>query len=93
MPLTMHIFTGSSLDGGMPEHWGTPGGTIKGYTMAQTTVINTMIDLICGGVCERFPGLKFVISRVRDRLGGAVPAAPRPRRLPHAERSPSTTSR
>ena len=21
-----------------------------------------MIDLICGGVCERFPGLKFVIS-------------------------------
>ena len=62
VPLTMHIFTGSSLDGGMPEHWGTPGGTIKGYTMAQTTVINTMIDLICGGVCERFPGLKFVIS-------------------------------
>ena len=62
VPLTMHIFTGSSLDGGMPEHWGTPGGTIKGYTMAHTTVINTMIDLICGGVCERFPGLKFVIS-------------------------------
>ena len=62
VPLTMHIFTGSSLDGGMPEHWGTPGGTIKGYTMAQTTVINTMIDLICGGVCERFPGLEFVIS-------------------------------
>jgi uncharacterized protein len=62
VPLTMHIFTGSSLDGGMPEHWGTPGGTIKGYTMAQTTVINTTIDLICGGVCERFPGLKFVIS-------------------------------
>ena len=62
VPLTMHIFTGSSLDGGMPEHWGTPGGTIKGYTMAQTTVINTMLDLICGGVCERFPGLKFVIS-------------------------------
>jgi len=62
VPLTMHIFTGSSLDGGMPKHWGTPGGTIKGYTMAQATVINTMIDLICGGVCERFPGLKFVIS-------------------------------
>lgn len=62
VPLTMHIFTGSSLDGGLPEHWGTPGGTIKGYTLAHTTVVNTMIDLICGGVCERYPGLRFVIS-------------------------------
>ena len=62
VPLTMHIFTGSSLDGGLPPHWGAPGGTIKGYTLAHATVVNTMIDLICGGVCERFPGLKFVIS-------------------------------
>ena len=36
VPLTMHIFTGTSLDGGMPKHWGTPGGTIKGYTFAHT---------------------------------------------------------
>ncbi len=62
VPLTMHIFTGDSFDGGMPKHWGTPGGTIKGYTMAHTTAVNTMIDLICGGVLERFPRLKFVIS-------------------------------
>ncbi len=62
VPLTMHIFTGETFDGGMPKHWGTPGGTIKGYTMAHTTAVNTMIDLICGGVLERFPRLKFVIS-------------------------------
>ena len=62
VPLTMHIFTGTSLDGGMPRHWGTPGGTIKGYTMAHTTAVNTMIDLICGGVVERYPGLRFVLA-------------------------------
>jgi hypothetical protein len=58
----MHIFTGSSLDGGLPAHWGTHGGTIKGYTLAHRTVVNTMIDLICGGVYERLPRLKFVIA-------------------------------
>ena len=62
VPLTMHIFTGNSMDGGMPAHWGTPGGAIKGYTFAHTTVANTVIDLICGGVVERFPRLKFVVS-------------------------------
>ncbi len=62
VPLTMHIFTGSSLEGGMPEHWGTPAGSLKGYTLAHTTVANTIIDLICGGVVERFPALRFVCA-------------------------------
>ncbi len=62
VPLTMHIFTGETFDGGMPKHWGTPGGTIKGYTLAHTTAVNTMIDIICGGVVERYPRLKLVIS-------------------------------
>ncbi len=62
VPLTMHIFTGQELDGGLPEHWGTPGGSLKGYTMAHTTVVNSMIDLICGGVVERFPKLRFVLA-------------------------------
>lgn len=62
LPLTMHIFVGTSPDGGMPPHWGTPGGTIKGYTLAFTTAVNAMIDIICGGVVERFPNLKFVIA-------------------------------
>jgi predicted TIM-barrel fold metal-dependent hydrolase len=62
LPLTMHIFVGTSWDGGLPPHWGTPAGTIKGYTLAFTTAVNSMIDLICGGVVERFPRLKIVIS-------------------------------
>ena len=62
VPLTMHIFTGQTLDGGLPKHWGTPGGNLKGYTLAHTTAVNSMIDIICGGVVERFPELKFVIS-------------------------------
>lgn len=62
VPLTMHIFTGTSFDCGLPDHWGTPAGTIKGYTLAHTTAVNTVIDLICGGVVERYPKLKFVIS-------------------------------
>ena len=62
VPLTMHIFTGQTFDGGMPEHWGTPGGHLKGYTLAHTTVVNSIIDLICGGVVERFPELRFVAA-------------------------------
>jgi predicted TIM-barrel fold metal-dependent hydrolase len=62
LPVTMHIFTGSTFDCGLPKHWGTPGGTTKGYTLAHTTAVNTTIDLICGGVVERFPRLKFVLS-------------------------------
>ena len=58
----MHIFTGQTFDGGMPEHWGTPGGHLKGYTLAHTTVVNSIIDLICGGVVERFPELRFVAA-------------------------------
>ncbi len=85
LPLTMHIFVGTSFDGGMPTHWGTPGGTIKGYTLAFTTAANTMIDLICGGVVERFPRLKLVISEfetgwlahILSRLDHAIYRTPR----------------
>jgi len=62
LPVTMHIFTGTSFDCGLPEHWGTPGGTLKGYTMAHTTVANSIMDLIASGVPARFPGLKFVCA-------------------------------
>ncbi len=62
LPVTMHIFTGVTPDGGLPEHWGSPGGSLKGYTLAHTTVVNSVIDLIAGGVVERFPRLKFVVA-------------------------------
>jgi len=62
LPLTMHILVSTSLDAGLPAHWGAPGTSIKGYTMAHGTIVNTMIDLICGGVTERFPKLKLVLA-------------------------------
>jgi predicted TIM-barrel fold metal-dependent hydrolase len=62
VPLTMHVFTGSTWDGGLPAHWGLPAWSIKGYTLLHTSACNTTIDLICGGVLERFPGLQFVLS-------------------------------
>lgn len=62
VPLTMHVFTGSTWDGGLPAHWGMPAWSIKGYTLLHTSAANTAIDLICGGVVERFPDLKFVLS-------------------------------
>ena len=60
LPITMHIFTGVTFDGGLPKHWGTPGGGLKGYTLSHTTVANSIMDLIASGVVERFPRLKFV---------------------------------
>jgi predicted TIM-barrel fold metal-dependent hydrolase len=85
VPLTMHIFTGTSPDGGHPAHWGNPGGTIKGYTLAHTTIANTMMDLICGGVAERYPKLKFICSEYEtgwiahwlQRLDHAIYRTPR----------------
>ena len=62
LPLTMHIFANTTPEAGMPAHWGTPGGTIKGYTFSFTTAVNSMIDIICGGVVERFPKLKLILS-------------------------------
>ena len=61
-PLTMHIFTGTDWLTGLAEHWGPPGTTIKGYTLAHTSAVNTLIDLICGGVFERHPGVRVVIA-------------------------------
>jgi uncharacterized protein len=51
-----HVFTGATWDGGLPDHWGLPAWSIKGYTLLHTAAANTAIDLICGGVVERFLG-------------------------------------
>ena len=55
MPLTMHIFTGATPNHGLPF----PAGM---SALAFTGVAYTIYDLIFSGVCERFPGLKFVIT-------------------------------
>lgn len=62
LPLSMHIFCGSTLDMGLPAHWGLPGTSIVGYTMAHGAIVATMAQLICSGVAERHSGLKFVCS-------------------------------
>jgi predicted TIM-barrel fold metal-dependent hydrolase len=62
VPLTMHVFTGATWDGGLAPHWGLPAWSIKGYTFLHTSAANSAVDLICGGVVERFPRLRFVLS-------------------------------
>jgi predicted TIM-barrel fold metal-dependent hydrolase len=55
LPLTMHIFTGHVPNHGLPREWGQ-----HAYTVAHAGMIRTIQDLVWGGVCERFPGLRFV---------------------------------
>lgn len=54
MPLAMHIFTGASKRDGMPD-WGP-----LNYSLAATAIARVILDLTWGGVCERFPGVRFV---------------------------------
>ena len=55
MPLQMHIFTTAATNHGLPN-W----GPIMNYALAHTGLAAVIGDLICGGVCARFPGLRFV---------------------------------
>jgi predicted TIM-barrel fold metal-dependent hydrolase len=56
----MHIFCGSTMDMGLPAHWGPPTGSIVGYTMSHGAIVATIAQLIRSGVAERHPRLKFV---------------------------------
>ena len=60
LPITMHIFTGSSWDMGFPAHWGVPATSIAGYALASSALAVSIVQLICGGVAARYPGLRFV---------------------------------
>ncbi len=53
-PLAMHIFTSSTPNHGLGD-WGR-----QGYTMAFAGICRTIMDIIWGGVCERFPELVFI---------------------------------
>jgi predicted TIM-barrel fold metal-dependent hydrolase len=55
MPLNMHIFTTATTNHGLPN-W----GPIMNYALAHTGLAAVIGDLICGGVCARFPGLRFI---------------------------------
>jgi predicted TIM-barrel fold metal-dependent hydrolase len=55
MPLAMHIFTTANPNHGLPN-W----GPITNYALAQAGVAAVISDMICGGVCARFPELRFI---------------------------------
>jgi predicted TIM-barrel fold metal-dependent hydrolase len=55
LPLTMHIFTTAAPNHGLPN-W----GPIMDYCMAPAGLQRVIGDIISGGVCARFPGLRFV---------------------------------
>jgi uncharacterized protein len=56
MPLAMHIFSSASPNHGLPN---VPGANSP---LAYMGMENTVISLIVGGVCERHPRLKFVVT-------------------------------
>ncbi len=59
MPLNMHIFTGATDNHRLaPRQAGSRTNGPMGFAGAGMTVS----DLIQSGVCERFPGIKFVIT-------------------------------
>ena len=59
MPLAMHVYTGAT-----PEHGLAPRPRISraNIAMASAGMAMTVVDIIQSGVCERFPGLKFVVT-------------------------------
>ncbi|MHB8573781.1 MAG: amidohydrolase family protein [Dehalococcoidia bacterium] len=65
MPQTMHIFTGATPNHGLPHPQ-------AGYALAFAGVMFTITDLILSGVCERFPGLRFVITEFESGWLGAL---------------------
>jgi predicted TIM-barrel fold metal-dependent hydrolase len=57
---------------GLPAHWGAPGNSIIGYTMAHGGMVATMAQLICGGVAARYPKLRFVCGEFETGWLGHV---------------------
>lgn len=84
LPISMHIFCGSTPDMGLPAHWGSPGSSIAGYTMTHGGMVSTLVQLICGGVAARHPNLRFVccefetgwLAHVLQRLDHAAYRTP-----------------
>lgn len=58
LPLTMHIFCGAEPGMGLPAEW----DEVVSYTLAHSAAWNTISNLVTSGVCERHPGLKFVMA-------------------------------
>jgi len=55
MPLHWHIFTGATENHGLPFRQ-------AGSALSFAGVMFTIADIIESGVCERYPGLRFVVT-------------------------------
>lgn len=60
-PLSMHVGTNAYLPREYRQHQPLRDG-IADYSVAPTTVQRTLAELICRGVAERHPRLKFVVA-------------------------------
>lgn len=58
LPITMHIFCGSTWDMGAPAHW----DGVVSYTLAHALVWNTVSNIVTSGIVERYPKLRFVVA-------------------------------
>jgi predicted TIM-barrel fold metal-dependent hydrolase len=59
MPMNFHIFTGATPNHGLADR---SGGSRANGSVTFAGMAMTVSDLILGGVCERFPNLKFVVT-------------------------------
>ena len=55
MPINWHIFTGATENHGLPFRQG-------GSALSFAGVMFTVADIIQSGVCERYPGVRFVVT-------------------------------
>ncbi len=54
LPLAMHIFTSATPNHDLPD-WGE-----HNFTLVSAGIARVILDLIWGGVCERFPDIHFI---------------------------------
>ena len=60
--LALHVHTGTTLDMGLPAHWGTPGVSILAYSLATCAAAASVKQIICSGVLARHPRLRIIVA-------------------------------
>jgi predicted TIM-barrel fold metal-dependent hydrolase len=81
-PLVMHFLTSAKPNHGMPDM-----GPVMNYSLAAFSIQRSIGEIICSGVCARFPGLKFVptewetgwVAHYIERMDWGVHRVPRER--------------
>lgn len=60
LPIAMHTGSGATPDHGLPAHWGNISHNILARSLAHCVIASAISHLICGGVAQRYPGLRWV---------------------------------